>query len=57
MMSLASSLGCSGSDAACLCSNPDFGYGIRDCSNQACGAEVASSVITYGSSYCQGMLR
>jgi hypothetical protein len=54
MLALAPSLGCASNDANCLCSNPNFGYGIRDCSNQACGAEVASSVIAYGGTYCSG---
>lgn len=54
MIALAPSLGCS-ADAACLCTKPDFAYGIRDCSNEACGADVASTVIAYGSSYCSCM--
>lgn len=48
-----STLGCaSTSNAACLCSNANFGYGIRDCANGACGTAVASTVIAFGSSYC-----
>ena len=48
-----STLGCaSTSNAACLCSNVNFGYGIRDCANGACGTAVASTVIAFGSSYC-----
>jgi len=32
-------------DATCLCSNANFGYGIRDCSVAACGgAESAAPV-------------
>jgi CFEM domain len=52
MLGLAPSLGCSANDAACLCKNANFGYGIRDCSNAACGEAVASTVIAYGNSYC-----
>lgn len=55
MQNKASSLGCSSSsDAACLCCNPDFGYGVRDCANQACAnAQNAQSVISFGTNYCQ----
>lgn len=52
MLGLAGALGCSNTDANCLCNNPDFGYGIRDCSNAACGPDVASSVIAFGEGYC-----
>lgn len=47
-------LGCSGSDAACLCSKIDFGYGVRDCANQACvgDANAAQQAIAYGATYC-----
>ncbi|KAJ4411629.1 hypothetical protein N0V82_008998 [Gnomoniopsis sp. IMI 355080] len=52
----ASSFGCTAGgdgEAACLCANADFTYGIRDCSNEACGdAASASSAIAYGISYC-----
>jgi hypothetical protein len=47
-----STLGCSGPDSYCLCNNPNFGYGLRDCANGACGTAVASTVIAYGSAYC-----
>lgn len=47
-----SEFGCAAGDVTCLCSNQDFGYGIRDCSNQACSAEEAASVISYGTNYC-----
>lgn len=56
MLAKSEELGCSAPDAACLCTKPDFGYGIRDCSNAACGAEAAVSVISYGQSYCAGMI-
>jgi hypothetical protein len=53
MLALAPSLGCTSSDAACLCRNVNFGYGIRDCSTAACGgAEAAAPVIAYGATYC-----
>merc|ERR1712230_143803 len=48
MLGLAPSLGCGATDAACLCGNVNFAYGIRDCSNAACGSDVAPSVIAYG---------
>jgi hypothetical protein len=47
-----STLGCSSSDSSCLCSNVNFGYGIKDCSNGACGTVVTSTVIAYKSAYC-----
>jgi hypothetical protein len=53
MLAQYASLGCaSEQDAACLCENVNFGYGLRDCSNGACGTDVASTVIAFGSSYC-----
>jgi hypothetical protein len=52
MLALAPSLGCATPEAACLCHNVNFGYGIRDCSNEACGAAVAATVIAYGNAYC-----
>ncbi|GKT57214.1 CFEM domain-containing protein [Colletotrichum tofieldiae] len=36
MQGLASDLGCTAGDTACLCRNPNFTYGIRDCSFQSC---------------------
>lgn len=40
-------------DAACLCRNVDFGYGVRDCVNEACpsGTDTAA-IIRYGVNYC-----
>ncbi|KAK3934651.1 hypothetical protein QBC46DRAFT_368066 [Diplogelasinospora grovesii] len=52
MVAIYSSLGCASPDPSCLCSNVNFGYGLRDCSNGACGTDVASTVIAYGSAYC-----
>jgi hypothetical protein len=51
-----STLGCSSPDPSCLCSNVNFGYGIRDCSNGACGTAVASTVIAYEAVYCSSAL-
>jgi len=39
MVNLADSLGCKGSDVACLCMNPDFSYGLRDCTNESCSSQ------------------
>lgn len=47
-----SALGCSAGDALCLCNNVNFGYGLRDCANGACGSNVASTVTSFGSAYC-----
>ncbi|ODA82688.1 hypothetical protein RJ55_01196 [Drechmeria coniospora] len=52
MLAQYSQLGCASPDAACLCKKADFGYGLRDCSNRACGESVASTVIAYGRSWC-----
>ncbi|KAK1765333.1 hypothetical protein QBC33DRAFT_593563 [Phialemonium atrogriseum] len=52
MVAMYSSLGCASPDPYCLCSNVNFGYGLRHCSNGACGTDVTSTVIAYGSAYC-----
>jgi CFEM domain len=52
LLSMGPSLGCPTPDAACLCGNVDFGYGIRDCAYQACGTSEAAAVISYASSFC-----
>jgi hypothetical protein len=52
MLAQYSTLGCAPFDSYCLCSNPDFSFGLHDCSNGACGAVVASTVIAFGSAYC-----
>ncbi|OBT91548.1 hypothetical protein VE01_10444 [Pseudogymnoascus verrucosus] len=52
MLAQYSALGCTSPDPKCVCSNVNFGYGLRDCSNGACGTDVASTVIAFGSSYC-----
>lgn len=52
MLAQYSSLGCATPAPACLCRNVNFGFGLRDCANGACGTAIASTVIAYGSSYC-----
>ncbi|KIX03753.1 uncharacterized protein Z518_07306 [Rhinocladiella mackenziei CBS 650.93] len=57
MLGAASSLGCppvnGQPDATCLCANPDFGYGVRDCANEVCPSGTdTNSIIQYGLSYC-----
>ncbi|EAW10035.1 CFEM domain-containing protein [Aspergillus clavatus NRRL 1] len=52
MLAQYSFLGCSNEDASCLCENINFYYGIRDCSNAACGTDVATTVLAFESSYC-----
>ena len=55
MLALAPSLGCPDAQADCLCRNADFGFGVRDCANQACGdAAAAQQVSAYGTQYCGG---
>lgn len=54
MVSIATSeFGCGQSDVSCQCNKAEFGYGVRDCANEACGGSDAASVIAYGNSYCQ----
>lgn len=50
-----SEFGCDANDlAGCACCNADFGFGIRDCSQQVCGegSQDYSAVLSYGSAYC-----
>lgn len=53
MLAKAGELGCSNADAACLCRNANFGYGVRDCSYQACGAEIGGQTVAFGAKYCK----
>ncbi|KFY73690.1 hypothetical protein V499_06218 [Pseudogymnoascus sp. VKM F-103] len=53
MLAQAATLGCSNTDAACLCNKSDFAYGIRDCANEACGSD-APKIIAYGTAFCKG---
>jgi hypothetical protein len=49
-----SSFGCGAGDVVCYCTNQNFGYGVRDCAQQACpNAEDANNVIKYGTAYCE----
>lgn len=59
MIAIASSqLGCSGGNVTCYCTEPDFGYGVRDCANEACTSdEDANTVISFGTSYCANALQ
>ncbi|CRJ94856.1 hypothetical protein BN1723_008590 [Verticillium longisporum] len=58
MLGLAAELGCGdvqGSEReACLCRNPNFLYGINDCSTAVCAedTEAAAAAVRYGLSYC-----
>jgi hypothetical protein len=45
--------GCAAGDIKCYCSKPGFALGLKDCSAQACGADVSSQVVAYGNTYCQ----
>ena len=57
MLALAPSLGCAPNDATCLCSNPDFGYGVRDCALESCPSTAdANQVIAYGLAYCKSRI-
>lgn len=46
--------GCAQGDVQCYCREPNFGYGVRDCANEACSSEDAGTVIAFGTQYCQG---
>lgn len=54
MIGIASSqLGCKVGDVTCYCTQPDFGYGVRDCANESCPShEDAQKVIEFGTNYC-----
>ena len=50
-----SEFGCASGDVKCYCENVDFGYGVRDCANEACSSpKDAATVIAYGVAYCKG---
>ncbi|RKF56459.1 GPI-anchored CFEM domain protein [Erysiphe neolycopersici] len=53
MLAKAKDLGCAQGDAACLCRNEDFAYGIRDCSFDVCGPQQSALVVSYRESYCK----
>ncbi|KFG84047.1 CFEM domain containing protein [Metarhizium anisopliae] len=50
----AQELGCKEGDTKCLCSNPNFAYGLRDCSRAICSEQDVNQVIEYGVKYCEG---
>lgn len=54
MLGIATSqFGCGQNDVLCYCREPNFGYGVRDCANEACGSGEANTVIAFGTQYCQ----
>jgi hypothetical protein len=58
MIQIASTqLGCAQGNVTCYCTEPDFGYGIRDCSDQSCPTKQdAQEVISFGTTYCASKL-
>ncbi|EHK25064.1 uncharacterized protein TRIVIDRAFT_61772 [Trichoderma virens Gv29-8] len=47
--------GCvSADDAACLCANANFGFGVRDCGQSGCGATDVQIQAFLAGSFCQG---
>jgi hypothetical protein len=53
----AEELGCDSEDWSCLCQNPDFSYGFRDCARDVCGngnQEDAASAVRYAVEFCSG---
>ncbi|KAL7946617.1 hypothetical protein V8C42DRAFT_321215 [Trichoderma barbatum] len=41
-------------DAACLCANVNFGFGVRDCGQPGCGATDGQIQAFLAGSFCQG---
>ncbi|KAK4062725.1 uncharacterized protein Triagg1_9723 [Trichoderma aggressivum f. europaeum] len=41
-------------DAACLCANANFGFGVRDCGQTGCGATDVQIQAFLAGSFCQG---
>ncbi|OXV08711.1 hypothetical protein Egran_03526 [Elaphomyces granulatus] len=56
MLAKASELGCDPTNVSCLCKNREFGYGINDCTSEACGSADLPDVQSYGASMCASML-
>ena len=53
MIGLANAIGCVSPTPECLCSKPEFGFGVRDCSAQYCPAGTdLGAIVNYVSSYC-----
>ncbi|PTB45895.1 hypothetical protein M441DRAFT_129634 [Trichoderma asperellum CBS 433.97] len=44
----------SADDAACLCANANFGFGVRDCGQNGCGATDVQVQAFLSGSFCQG---
>jgi hypothetical protein len=55
MLALANDLGCDDGDLECLCETPDYRYGIRDCTAQACPGDDAYAVLNAALQQCPGM--
>lgn len=46
---------CTQGDILCYCEKINYGYGVRDCANEACASPAdAAAVIAYGTNYCGG---
>ncbi|KAL2858598.1 hypothetical protein BJY01DRAFT_1483 [Aspergillus pseudoustus] len=54
MLALAGELGCDDGDLECLCETPDYSYGIRDCTTEACPDDDASAVLQVALGQCPG---
>ncbi|PHH91937.1 hypothetical protein CDD83_9722 [Cordyceps sp. RAO-2017] len=51
----AEELGCREGDIRCLCTNPNFSYGLRDCTSEVCGnrEQDVNTVFDYARNICQ----
>lgn len=49
-----SGLGCDSGDNECLCANQNFGWGLQDCAQEACDAEVSRQLVAFSESLCAG---
>lgn len=52
MKNKASELGCKPGDLRCLCDAPDYTYGVRDCTAQACPDDDSHAVVQIALSTC-----
>lgn len=43
---------CGRDDAACLCKNVNFGYGVRDCSAAICSVADAETAVNWAKKWC-----
>jgi hypothetical protein len=48
----ASELGCDAGDRGCLCLNPDFTYGVRDCSIAICDDNEIQEIVEFAINWC-----